>query len=412
MTGSNICRNTITCNCNICNPPLFNDYVKVVPAPRLVCVELNPGPKSKQKPLLLKGPMRDAATDLVKQTINATAMALTKNPKSKTKPKVHSIHASFSSKGSVPTTLRSSVQAPVSIGSVLQNTVPLGNVRVPFANTSINVFVSPTGLLKFGTSSAAYSLPFLQLCPQTFLHNHAGTDYNTDPAFGLAIKDLSYVFKEYRITRLKVGFISIKPTSAAGVIALASTPDPLNRAPLSYDSCTSYQNNVSGSVWSSFQMDLKHMVGKNADMERYYLPAAKSSTSYDPNSNGRFCSYGQIFGFGLGPYSENENVGVLRLEGEIEFYNLSPFNSNYTSSQPTSSSPIGPLAVDPIPRHPALSRQDAYESKVEQNPINSLGHATSSSSASATPGYLNMTPSPNLSGAATPGNYIPGVTTR
>lgn len=421
MTGSNICRNTLTCNCNICNPPL-SSFVKFVPAPRLVCVELNPGPKSKNKSPI-KTIVRDATTDLIKQTINATAMALTKNPKSKSKPKVTSMRATFPTKGSVPTTLRSAVQAPVSIGSIMQNTVPLGNVRVPFASTSINVFVDTTGLLKFGLSgSATQSHRYLQLCPQSFSYDGPDLNVVTDPAFGLAIKDLSYVFKEYKITRLKVGFISIKPTSHAGVVAIACTPDPTTHPPANYDTCTSYQNNVSGSVWSSFQMDLKNMVGKNADLERYYLPAAKNSISYDPNANGRLCSYGQVFGFALGPFDSDENIGVLRIEGEIEFYNLSPFNSNMpnvslssSSSSSSSSLPLpqgSPVAVDPIPRHPLLVRQDAYEAKVEQNPINSLGHATNATSASVTPGYLNLTPSPNLSGQSTPGNYIPGVTTR
>lgn len=340
MTAVRLCNNTLTCNCPNCTTVQI-DFKTTPPAPRLVGIETNPGPRQG----ILQGPqikaiVKDVALSAATQAAANLGKAVAGKTKAKKKTAKKSAvrsSASNSHARSSLTRLGIRANAPVSMGRITQNSMPHTNIRVPFCTTSYSIYTTTgtNGDLKFGLSTGS-ALTVGQLVPNYQRINVVGSppDITVDYALGTSIRDLASLFKEYRISSLKASFIPFFPTTQAGVVTLAFATDPNTRAAGNIDRASAYTESFTTPIWQTATIDLRGMVGNNATQEKYYMP----SNVADPiagyrDAEGRLTSQGAIIGYASGLFgiAGVTQIGYIRFEGEIDFYELCPFQDQNLS---------------------------------------------------------------------------------
>lgn len=428
MVQSNICKQTIACNCSLCNPPLVSFVRTKLPKVRLVGIELNPGPKNPAKALVKKavlgqvGPVREAIAALGAQLGKAAARKKTAAKKNSQRALNNGMSHS-SGKTGTSTVLNVQRNAPAAFGQIFQNTVPNANVRVPFSTSALGIYCGSassggSGPLMIGTriDNKLYK-HLLSPIPTVFAEDTTFPSLTCCSSFGTAIEQLGKLYKEYQVHKLRLTFVPIKGSQTVGLIGLGVSPDPILNVPASLDECTAYANNLTSSLYERVTIDLRSMVGKNATEERYYMPVDYTSIgglnpTLAANAMGRVTSVGSLVAYGVGiTAAANELLGTLRLEGEIEFMNLAPTLKNVSSSGPkTSAQKVSQWAEykeDIYPYNlPVVERQDGYTVPVVP-PQGGPSYAPDSSNPQPVPPSFQGTPSPQLSSGFQSGVQTP-----
>lgn len=291
------------------------DVRNIPPAPRLVGIELNPGPP--RRSALLRG-------------VTAAGVALGRALAKKTK-KARPARRKASQR--ITNSLSSSrrVDAPLNRGVVSRIRSGTRTHTIAFNCNSLSI------------NSAAASSPFFAGAMLDFANQGAyglvnghidlycaslksGTNW-TPRFFGPAVLQVARCYNRYRVKRLRCTFIPLLSPQYSGSIAMGWHRDPFDYGATTsnflttncYAAASARSHGVSSPVWQEVSFDVP---GTN---EWLYCNAQLGDT----DSVQRLMAYGNLaIGFAgvlgpsgttLGPYTA---IGILRVSGEIEFQDL------------------------------------------------------------------------------------------
>lgn len=201
--------------------------------------------------------------------------------------------------------------APVQLGMVRYNSNRRPRFTVPFNMQTIQVQTNATPALTFQNLVSTN----VQLAAGGFaLQVQGGGTGNFIGFISSTFMSLTKSLERWRIRRMKVCYIPLQPTSVAGNIVLAASPDA---ALVGSSSSTSYSDisSISGAwsfpIWQANEHDITPYLDPT-------WKAVVSDTSPTTDAEMREVACGCLYGQFLGVPASTA-CGVLSFEGEIEF---------------------------------------------------------------------------------------------
>jgi len=307
-----------------------------VPAPRLVGIELNPGPKS---PLVVAGVAGALGREIlgvvkgaVKEKIKNTAQGAVRQKKRKKKNKNQGVPRGLSTNSRM-----SSVRAPVSIGHVYQSNIKSPTIELAFDCLSMTIYSNTTasstsGLCDFSSDATS----FANTLAVTPVYVPAE---NAFAPFGPQVQIVAKAFTQWRLKSLRIEFVSPYGTNTSGLLAISGSAD-IQNGPSTFSGVLSQYPQMTLPAWGA---DLACMDLKTACAEKYGGQAQLEWYSTDPTSNIGTSGARTWSPFGIGAYysgyaaqAAHTPLGFLRFQGVVEF--CSPaVSANYTVEKPAPS---------------------------------------------------------------------------
>jgi hypothetical protein len=281
------------------------------PAPRLVGIEPNPGPKA--------GPLASAvrgARGVAKLAAAIGRMATQPKPLAPMKKKKKGHRQPRAPRASSSTVSSTSNQlsraAPVNLGTINRNKFRSARQAINFTVASMTI---RTDSLSIPYIVAPTSAPGT-LSDRSFELNPITTgSANQSFPFGPQIAQIAPAYDRFRFTKLSLQFETVTPTNIPGNLAFAYVQDPVEVSTagmtefLTYPNVASCDGAVSGPVWSVWGTDFTPYLTK--DMS-YFVNLPPTPTSGDNH----FSEQGQIIVSGLN-LPASSILGVMRLTGTI-----------------------------------------------------------------------------------------------
>jgi len=311
---------------------------KFAPAPRLVCIEPNPGPI-----LPILGGIAGALGSSVLSTIKKKARkGVSKAILAKAATAI--VVAAATKKKSVRTRVKApgglavvSVSAPVSTGIVHHGNHKIlkdHTITIPINAGSLGVYNDGSGnpFFKLIGSSATTGFFSVDLTP----FNSAGMSL-TD-VFGPEHSRLSSLFAMWKLNSLEMVFESALPTSQPGIIQFAYSADPYiftgtTITPFAWSS--GMQQRFSGPVYYTKESRFRI---RPSGTWKYMLMASPTD-----DADQRLCNDGTLIVTGAGiTGAANAFLGVVHFNGSITYKELSAPKAQFT----TTSDPLNPLTLD------------------------------------------------------------------
>jgi hypothetical protein len=312
---------------------------RVVPAPRLVGIETNPGP-----PKL--GAILNGINSLLKAgNVSASSSAAVNKKKKKSK-RAKRGPSGFSNNnlGMLKTTSQM-VAAPVTTGMITRTIRPTAMSSFPI-NFSVQLqsftgMTSPLNIISFDAISVATISQAIDLNPQG---NYLTASSQTKP-MGPELHLLALAFQRFRIRKLSVKFTPLLPTTTTGTIVLSYLNDPqTTNQSMSYSSLRVTDGAVTTPL---YQTNIMHVPSSSLDKEWRYV-------QHDLNSIGAaqrqaFAGCVAVNTFGYAPALSGTQVGSLDFTGIIDFKDLAIEGSFGGSEVYTYDSLVPSLATETEP---------------------------------------------------------------
>jgi hypothetical protein len=322
-----------------------NDVVP--PSPRLVGIELNPGP---------------VPSGLIQDAMSAVGSALGQSLGGRTKKKKvkKAIAATIKKKiqrttkrvlsSAAPTLLRNINGAhqniPVSLARPRTSFAPVATHRQEFSLASFQVKSDVGGTIKLYSSDGA-----------TVSENCVNMDPSNADAFPLSLNRLAFCYTHYRFTKLKARYMPLCPSNTGGAFALGYTQEGryLDRSVQTLAVCQSLNGSTTLCPWMEHE-----------------IPVIDLDTSwkfvFDPTTSGaaeRAMDHaGAFIGVNMALAPASMLLGTVQLSGTIELSGLSnysvapPIATASSSSTNPPSAQAASSAVGPLPYIPRLLVSD------------------------------------------------------
>jgi hypothetical protein len=292
------------------------------PQPRLVGIELNPGPK------IIKNAVQSAISSAASAIGSAVAKAqknkaaIAKRPKKRRAQSARGLGLDIPASGS-------SVLAPTSYGRAYRHRTPSQVVTMQFDSSNLLITTDSNGKPLLNVVGQT---PYLSAADINPLDN--GAAYGSQPdVLGAPITRIASAFARYKITDLMVTYQPAVSTATDGELVVAYVPDPFTNTVISYSNLSAITDHFNGSPWLAGPKMMFHSRTLNRDLlytkvNPVSIPAPVGAQVYDAASQ-RFSSAGSLLvsGFGL---PNNKTVGSLRLTGTIHFvgFEVQPVNQS------------------------------------------------------------------------------------
>lgn len=342
-----------------------------VPSPRLVGIELNPGPKS--------NPLKQFKGDQISAAIAAAAAVAgaAAAEKKKKKTKINTVVVSRPGlrrttrlshpMGSVnmPQHFDEYIKAPVQIARVSTNR---SMKHTPFVVTGRSVGGSMTAAITTGQAhfhniaDTACSCNVVNIDPEG-----SSSDAYNFAMFPSLVRNLAANFTRYRIRKLVLEYVPTQATSDAHSIIVSVCPEVVTANQyLSSATVSAYQASRTGPSWAPFRFDLMQPGG----LRREWL-YVDSTTVTDQNSL-RFETAGSLtFAYyGAAPTVETA-FGVMIFDFEIEYDGFAPENA-LTATRRLNS------VAKPLPSTQQPTLPDIEDCHITAPPPSSSSSSTSS----------------------------------
>jgi len=355
-------------------------------APRLVGIELNPGPPSIR-----------SLTKRLEQAALSGARVLVAPTKKNRKRKLEGRGGPFGNPSRSIT-----YNAPVSRGTVRRRSSDTSSsgLRVPFSSGAIRVFLSnvSSGLfLSFQNQDNGIlfnsNYNELDLHPITngaFKNVGFGPVAFQDGIFGPGIRNVAAGFKYWKLSSLRGEFNSVLPTTETGLLSFCYSPDPFSVNTLNFTVVASRPGACDGPVYASGKTGMTfscpNLVSKWLNVD-YVIPPTDGTGHIAPAEQ-RNSFGGTILMGGLGlnaPAPGNTKLlGVIHLTGVMLFKDLS---SDSTPGQVAPNSTAGldntepeapPPPPDPLLASSTYSNTCTAASSMDAFPIGTMVLGTAS----------------------------------
>jgi len=301
-------------SCIVCESPLSFTAFSFLelagdlhpPAPRLVCVELNPGPPK-------------AAIAGISQLASALGSAIAKTvKKKKTAVKKKNLHPSRSSMGNISNParlLRRSV--PSAVGASFSRSGGEPITRIPFDAPTIYLVGGASNVITLSTTSST-GAQILDINP---VNGTSGAPATSANMFGGGVASVSIAFSQFRITNLKIRYVGVVGTSSNGAIGLGYLRDSNFTSTFTVSSVTGCRPSIIAPIWSDDRkMDIP-------DFELWSYVYTDDST----NATDRMTSGGSLCVFNIGgTIVSGTTYGMLQVSGVVELIGLSNPANNST----------------------------------------------------------------------------------
>jgi hypothetical protein len=291
----------------------LRDVRTTPPAPRLVGVEPNPGPPKQRT----KGAKSSTTTALATfgQLLGSGGLKALMPPRMKSRRAPKRQAAAASSMSLAP--------SAISFNQRYFHGPDTHTVR--FFTNALRIGASSDYAGAYFTRSDLGAGPGSDNIIVSLTNGPAANDFS-GLIFGNNVSEQARLYVRWRIKRLRMFFVPNTPTSRAGRIALACDPDAAGyqdgpNAALSAAYIQQYRDNMSGSVWSAFEVPCTSLY----EDKRWFYTADYQNEGNPDDAELRNYAPGAIavsqLGLTLGaPVLE----GSVAFEGEVEFRNLRP----------------------------------------------------------------------------------------
>lgn len=291
-----------------------------IPAPRLVGIELNPGPRGRtklQSNPLIASLVRDAVASLV-----PTGKVLPSAGKRTKRRRRKATNLGMSSS-------TSSTSAPVSRGLVTR-TNPSSSMIVPFSLTGCEIHqgVTPNSYLEWRNLATiqTYGLTAFEGVKPLPLFIDSVVGGGTGIFTGIhntVLSKLFGVFSKYRFRSLRVSFVPILPTSAPGNYIMAVIKDPAVSSAVAgtYSNVSSTNNAISAPIWQTTSIDVGPSDWLKCDNE----VTAPSNPEIDALMRQTTCGAMQFATLGVEANTSavsNRILGAFKFDGVLELRDL------------------------------------------------------------------------------------------
>jgi hypothetical protein len=299
--------------------PLHSEIVP--PPPRLVGIELNPGPPKKGAShggSSLQA-FRPSTAQLAKFEKAAAAIAAGPGPVYKNKKQQHkklfSNDGQFSSR---PESLAKVTEVTPGVRSsnvVVHSKAKKKPHKVPFNASTLSVWLTPTGFLAL-TSQGATNPP---ASPPLNLYMDVHPVGDLDPLqfnlFGTEVATMASIYQKYKIDELEAEFVPTLGTSTNGQVVIASLLDPLSSGIPTYPLVSDVDGSVEFPIWES----VKGIRFSGLDKSWKFVTNVSSNLAIQ-----RQAFAGTIIAAqqGMTLPSVNTFIGSIRLVGSISFMEI------------------------------------------------------------------------------------------
>jgi hypothetical protein len=307
--------------------PLNSEIVP--PPPRLVGIELNPGPPKKggSHGTSSLQAFRPSTAQIAKFEKAASAIVagpgpVYKNKKTTTQKPSSSRAESLAKVTEVTPGVRSS-------NVVVHSKAKKKPHKVPFNASTLSVWLTPTGFLAL-TSQGATNPP---ASPPVSLYMDVHPVGDLDPLqfnlFGNEIATMASIYQKYKIDELEAEFVPTLGTSTNGQVVIASLLDPLSNGVPTYPLVSDVDGSVEFPIWES----VKGIRFSGLDRSWKFVTNVSNNLAIQ-----RQAFAGTIIAAqqGMTLPSINTFIGSIRLVGSISFMEIA---SSLLVNTPSSSIP-------------------------------------------------------------------------
>jgi hypothetical protein len=372
--------------------PLHSEIVP--PPPRLVGIELNPGPPKKGGGSHGSSSLqafRPSTAQIQKFEKVAAAIAAgpgpvyKKNNKKQQHKKMFSNDGEFSSRAESLAKVTEVTPGVRSSNVVVHKKAKHRIHKVPFNASTLSVWLTPLGALAF-TCQGATNPP---ANPPVSLYIDVHPVGDLDPLqanlFGSEVATMATIYQKYKIDDLEAEFVPTLGTSTNGQIVIASLLDPLSAGTPTYPLVSDVDGSVEFPIWES----VKGMQFSGLDKTWKFVTNVSSNLAIQ-----RQAFAGTIIAAqqGMTLPSVNTFVGSIRLVGSISFMEIA-----------------SSLLVNPVATSTAASLSSAQwvTSFASATPTNLFGALSGLST--ATPSSYSTTGGNPLVGSGYPVLFYNGI---
>lgn len=290
--------------------------------PRLVGVELNPGPPKTGS--IRKASGRAAIVDMAAAAGATLANVLANGVPKRKKTKRKKLSLARADAVLVRQDVVSSQNPPISYAPTIRSRARMGNQKViiPFDLCNAFIYTNSSGYPNwFGSSSTVFNL---EMDPNSMV----GGSY----VFGYPLFSVATHFRKFRFLKLFAEYEPLCPTSTAGALGFVSYADPAILPNQNFGMITlgSSDGAIISPPWKKFEIPMDHIT-----KEWCFTKDATSQTTaaYRQESPGMIVTTGT----GLPP---SVLIGVVKLTGLLELLDLTESFTPPTDDQPTDPTPI------------------------------------------------------------------------
>lgn len=300
-------------------------YVRAVPAPRLVGIELNPGPPRRLKSDLLVENVANAG-----KTLGTLLAGLAK--KKKLKSKVKALLAPRRVIKSLDSTSSAVVRAPAMIGTQHRTSTVKHSPFVVSGNCHGGYFgLGNTGVQVLSNIDGVQS-PINAANIDPVGGGAVQTNFMT---FSRSVQAIAGSFTRYRFKKLLLNYVPVVSTFSDGMIAIAVSPEVVVAGTaITSGTVFGLQLKVTSPVWAPITIDTL----ANGGLRKDWLFVDTTTTTLDASQRqetpGSFC-------FSLSGVENPvtfKNMGMIFWDYEIEFDGIAA-NANYSSSDHSQNTP-------------------------------------------------------------------------
>jgi len=310
-----------------------NNSSKHVPQPRLVCVELNPGPTPMQELVAGVGAALGQAvakTQKKKVTVKKAKAEVRAMSKTVRKKANKSVKSAYSGQLLIADRLSglTSVRAPIGNGYSFQSRTGKRNtiVTIPF-NTVSNASFSSLSTSTYTTGFAVSNTLILAAYDLNPYNNANGGFMNS--AFGQGMANLTKCFSKWRIKKLQVTYIPCCATTTPGSLAVGATGENFTTVNPTFQEVTDCEKMFVTPFWQAASIDITSVAAN--DPNQWLYTYVNGSTVAEQRQN--YCCTLLLAAFGFpAPTTTFTSYGQFRFDGIVEFTDMSDIISGIAST--------------------------------------------------------------------------------
>jgi len=309
-----------------CHQPLVVQSTVVPPAPRLVGIELNPGPPRNALAALKGGIAQDLASAVGQVAANIARTVKKKKGKKKNKSSAAQLTGSI-------TIQREPM--PTSMAPVMRNRAKPVQMELPFDVISVPIYTNASKNVVFGSPTSTFTV--LPLDPTSSV--------TAAEIFGIGVQQIVNRFRRYKLRSLAIGIETAFATSTAGGLAAVYSADGGwdTNAVVATKSVLNSEGSVMSPLWKSFTVPTPGLV---TDWCYSQDPTASTGASFRQTTPGVLLIV-PADANPSGTLSASSFLGWVHLKGVIDLSDLSVTPAVSTVAKDSSSVSAPPQVIEP-----------------------------------------------------------------